>query len=47
MDGKAIVKSNKRELSYFVEKKEEIGRGCFELKLFGEKLEFRVMAISH
>ena len=34
---KAKGKSNKGEEHYFIEKKEEVGRGCFEPKSIGEK----------
>lgn len=34
---KIIGKFNKGEEYYFIEKKEDIGKGCFEQKSIGEK----------
>lgn len=34
---KAKGKSNKGEEHYFIEKKVDVGRGCFESKSIGEK----------
>ena len=45
--GKTIGKPHKGEERYCMEKEEEVGRGCFEQKSLGEKLEFRVMMVSH
>jgi len=39
--------TEKGEERYFMEEKEEVGRGCFEQKSLGEKQEFRVMTVSH
>lgn len=39
----AIGKPHKEEECYFMEKKEEVGRGCFELE---KRKEFRVI-VSH
>ena len=43
---KAIGKSNNGEECYFIEKKEEVGRGCFEPKSTGEKRDFSLMMVS-
>ena len=40
--GKTISKSNKGEECYFMETKEEVGRGCFKCKSIGEKQELRL-----
>lgn len=44
---KIIGKSSKVEEHYFIEKKEEVERGCAEGKSSGEKQEVRVMMVSH
>lgn len=43
--GKTIGKFNKKKgrKCYFIEKKEEVRRGCFEWKSVGKKQEFRMM----
>lgn len=46
--GKTIAKFNKqRRGTYFMAKKEEVGRGCFEGKSIAEKQELGVMTGSH
>lgn len=42
-----IGKSGKSGEHYFMEKKEAVGRACFEQKSIGEKQEFKVMRVSH
>lgn len=37
---------NKDEEHYFIEKKEEVERGCFKQKLTGEKRECHIMSFS-
>lgn len=39
-----LVQTNQDEDLYFMEK-EEVGRGCFELKSIGEKQEFRAVPV--
>lgn len=44
--GKTTGKSHKADGCYCMEKKEKVGRGCFERKSMGEKQEFRVTVVS-
>lgn len=39
-----VQQTNNRNI---MEKKEEVGKGCFELKSIGENQEFRVMTVTH